>query len=43
MIACSILKARGFDQVVNVHQGWNKIKDSGVPVATGTPQNMVAE
>ena len=40
MIATSILKSKGFHNVVNVHQGWSKIKDSGVPIATGAPTNL---
>lgn len=40
MIAASILKAKGFNNVINVHQGWSKIKDSGVPVSLGVPANL---
>lgn len=40
MIASSILKSKGFHNVVNVRHGWSKIKDSGVPIATGTPSNL---
>lgn len=43
MIACSILRANGFDNVVNVHQGWNKIKDTGVPIVLGSDENMVTK
>jgi hypothetical protein len=35
-----MLKAKGFSNVINVHHGWSKIKDSGVPVATGAPANL---
>ena len=42
MIASSILKANGFENVVNVRHGWNKIKDTGVPIATGAPDNALA-
>ena len=41
MVAASILKAHGFDNVVNVKHGWNQIKNTGVPVATGSPANAV--
>ena len=40
MIAASILKAKGFNNVVNVHHGWSKIKDSGVPISIGAPANL---
>ena len=40
MIAASILKAKGFNNVVNVHHGWSKIKDSGVPISVGSPSNL---
>lgn len=35
MIAASILKSNGYNNIINVHEGWNKIKTTGVPVATG--------
>jgi glyoxylase-like metal-dependent hydrolase (beta-lactamase superfamily II)/rhodanese-related sulfurtransferase len=41
MIASSILKSHGYNNVINVEGGWNKIKESGVPVATGAPANVV--
>jgi len=40
VVAGSILKARGFDNIVNVHCGWNKIKLTDVPIETGAPSNM---
>ena len=40
MIAASLLKAKGFNNVINVHQGWNTIKDSGVPVSIGAPSGL---
>ena len=40
VIAGSILKAKGFDKIVNVHCGWNKIKNTDVPIETGTPSNL---
>jgi hypothetical protein len=40
MVASSILKAQGFEHVVNVEGGWNKIKESGVPISTGAPANV---
>ncbi len=32
MIATSLLKSKGYENVINVHQGWGGIKDSGVIV-----------
>jgi hydroxyacylglutathione hydrolase len=43
MIAASVLKRSGFTNVINVHGGWGKIKDTGVPVATGIPSNLIAD
>lgn len=43
VIASSMLKAKGFKHVSNVHGGWNKIKLTDVPVAKGVPGNLVAE
>jgi hydroxyacylglutathione hydrolase len=40
VIAGSLLKANGFRHVVNVHNGWNKIKLTDVPVETGVPSNL---
>jgi glyoxylase-like metal-dependent hydrolase (beta-lactamase superfamily II)/rhodanese-related sulfurtransferase len=40
MIATSLLKANGIEKVINVHNGWSKIKDTDVPVATGLPDNV---
>ena len=37
MVANSILKARGFDNVVNVEGGLTAIKKTGVPVLAHTP------
>lgn len=42
MIAASILKAKGFNNVVNVHQGWSKIKDTSVPISVGAPANLAS-
>lgn len=42
MIAVSILKAKGFNNLINVHQGWSKIKDTNVPVSVGAPSNLAA-
>ncbi|MBL0103248.1 MAG: MBL fold metallo-hydrolase [Bacteroidetes bacterium] len=39
MIAVSMLRSQGFQHVSNVHNGWSKIKDSGVLVRTGLPVN----
>jgi hydroxyacylglutathione hydrolase len=38
MIATSLLKSKGFDNVINVHEGWTKIKTTGVPIVTGQPE-----
>ncbi|TND09871.1 MAG: Metallo-beta-lactamase family protein [Bacteroidetes bacterium] len=32
MIASSILSAAGFENIVNVKNGWSKIKDTGIPL-----------
>jgi hydroxyacylglutathione hydrolase len=40
VIASSLLKSKGFNNIVNVHGGWNKIKDVGVPVSTGAPEGV---
>jgi rhodanese-related sulfurtransferase len=40
VVASSMLKAQGYDNIVNVHCGWNKIKLTDVPVVTGAPSNM---
>jgi len=40
VIAASLMKARGFKNLVNVHGGWNKIKTTDVPIETGTPANL---
>ncbi|GAB2598892.1 MBL fold metallo-hydrolase [Spirosoma areae] len=37
MVANSILKARGFDTIVNIEGGMAGIKKTGVPVVTDTP------
>jgi hydroxyacylglutathione hydrolase len=34
MIAASIMKSHGFDNIYNVYGGFSKIKDTGVPIAT---------
>jgi len=43
VIASSILKANGFNNIVNVIGGWNKIKQTNVPVETGVPVNLIAD
>jgi rhodanese-related sulfurtransferase len=43
VIASSILKSHGFNKVINVHGGWNKIKQVNVPIETGVPANLIAE
>jgi hypothetical protein len=40
MIAVSILKAKGYNNLVNVHQGWSKIKDTAVPISIGVPSGL---
>jgi len=42
-IASSMMMAKGFKHVVNVHGGWNKIKLTDVPVEKGIPANAIAE
>jgi glyoxylase-like metal-dependent hydrolase (beta-lactamase superfamily II)/rhodanese-related sulfurtransferase len=42
MIASSILKANGFDNVINVHGGWAKMKLTDIPIETGAPSNLVS-
>jgi hypothetical protein len=34
------MRARGFQHLVNVHLGWNKIKNTDVPIETGAPSNL---
>ncbi len=41
MIAASMMKANGFENVVNVHGGWAKIKNTDIPVETGAPSTAV--
>lgn len=38
MIASSMLKAQGYENIVNVHEGWSKIKTTDIPIATGLPE-----
>jgi glyoxylase-like metal-dependent hydrolase (beta-lactamase superfamily II)/rhodanese-related sulfurtransferase len=42
VIAASLLKKQGYGNVINVHAGWNQIKSTSVPAATGLPENTVA-
>jgi hydroxyacylglutathione hydrolase len=42
IIACSMLKAKGFHNVINVSGGWGKIKDTDVQVVVGAPGNLVS-
>jgi len=42
MVASSILKANGFNNVINVHGGWAKMKLTDIPIETGTPSNLVS-
>ena len=43
MIASSILKANGFKHIVNVRNGWSKIKETDISISTGRPENVVTE
>jgi hydroxyacylglutathione hydrolase len=43
VIAATMLKAKGFDNVINVRGGWSQIKQTDVPVEKGVPSNLVAE
>ncbi len=40
MIAASMLKAKGFSNVINVHHGWSKIKDCDFNFSVGAPENL---
>ena len=42
MVAASILKSKGFKDVMNVTGGWNEIKNTDVPVETGIPATLIA-
>jgi hydroxyacylglutathione hydrolase len=42
MIATTFLIANGFQNVVYIKESWKKIKESGIPIATGVPENLVA-
>ena len=42
MIASSLLQSRGYKNIINVHGGWNSIKEAGVQVNTGIPYNTLA-
>jgi len=42
VIASSFLMSKGYTNVINVHGGWRQIKNTDVPVETGTPSNFVA-
>jgi len=41
MIAASMLKAKGFDNIVNVTGGWNHIKETDVPIEPGIPVSLI--
>ena len=43
MIAASLLKRNGFNNVTNVCGGWKNIKTTNVPVQKGIPSNLVSE
>ncbi len=43
VIAASILKANGFNNIINVSGGWGKIKQTNVPVETGVPANLITD
>lgn len=37
MIAASILKGKGFNNIINVYKGWSEIKNTSVPIEIGVP------
>lgn len=39
MIAASLLKNKGFNNVINVYMGWSEIKNTDAPIETGIPEN----
>jgi glyoxylase-like metal-dependent hydrolase (beta-lactamase superfamily II)/rhodanese-related sulfurtransferase len=43
VIASSILKANGFNNIINVLGGWNQIKKTSLPVEKGVPANLVTD
>lgn len=43
IVGASMLKAKGFKDVLNVTGGWNEIKNSGVLIETGVSANLVAD
>ncbi len=43
MIASSLLRAHGFENIINVRNGWSKIKDCGIEISTGVPNNIVMD
>ncbi len=43
MIAASLMKREGYNNIINVHGGWGKIKDTNVTVTMGVPSNLVSE
>jgi rhodanese-related sulfurtransferase len=43
MVAASLLKRNGYNNIINVHGGWGKIKTTDVPVATGAPSNLITD
>ncbi len=40
-IASSLLKAKGFNHIIHVRDGWNKIKHTNVPIEIGLPGNLI--
>ncbi len=43
MVAASLLKRNGYNNITNVHGGWGKIKTTDVQIATGAPSNLIAD
>ena len=40
MIAASILKSKGYSEIINVYKGWSEIKNTDVPIETGVPSTV---
>jgi len=43
VIAASMMKRNGYNNVTNVHCGWRQIVHTDVPVQTGVPSNLIAD
>lgn len=40
MIAASILKSKGYSEIINVYKGWSEIRNTDVPIETGVPSTV---